>query len=90
MEHGTNPGPIDGEILDTVKPSPLASSGGRIEPDVLYKTAEAAHVLGISLRSLERWRKEGRGPKVTRLYSNAPPRYRGADLLAALENSREA
>ncbi len=81
---------VDGEVLSPVKPSPLASSGGRIEPDVLYATAEAAHILGISVRSLERWRSEGRGPKITRLYRNAPPRYRGSDLLEALTNSREA
>ena len=79
----------EAEILTSVIPSVLATSDGRIEPDVLYDTAQAAQILGISPRSLERWRKDGRGPQITRLFVNAPPRYRGLQLLEAMDRSVE-
>lgn len=76
------------EIMHTKQPV-LAAAGGVIEADVLYSTQDLSAILGVSVRSIERWRRDGRGPKVTRLYQNAPPRYRGADILMALETSRE-
>ena len=93
MERTTNAKPetvtTEPEILTPALRSVLATSGGRIEPDVLYDTMQAAQILGISARSLERWRKDGRGPKITRLFVNAPPRYRGIHLLEAMERSAE-
>ena len=69
------------------KVHPLVPSGGLIQPDALYLTNEAAAILRISVRTLERWRKDGMGPKVTRLHPQAPPRYRGKDLLEALNRA---
>ncbi|WP_217358939.1 AlpA family transcriptional regulator [Ruegeria sp. HKCCA5491] len=67
----------------------LAAAGGMVERDVLYSTQDLAAILGVSPRTVERWRQDGRGPKVTRLYINAPPKYRGLHILEALEASAE-
>ncbi|WP_439577924.1 helix-turn-helix transcriptional regulator [Elioraea sp.] len=50
----------------------------------LLAPAEAARALGVSLRSLERWRTTGHGPAYVRM---GPRRiaYREADLTAWLE-----
>ncbi len=75
------------EIAQVLLPA-LATSGGQIETDVLYDSGQVANILNVSTRTLERWRSEGRGPAVTRLYPGMPPRYRGADILAFLDSRR--
>ena len=58
MERTTNAKPetvtTEPKILTPALRSVLATSDGRIEPDVLYDTMQAAQILGISARSLER------------------------------------
>ncbi len=76
------------EIAQTLIPA-LATSGGHVEPDVLYTSAQLAAICGMSPRSVERWRIDGRRPTVTRLYPGAPPRYRGSDILEAMNRARE-
>ncbi|UWR06559.1 helix-turn-helix domain-containing protein [Ruegeria sp. B32] len=71
------------EIAQVLLPA-LATSGGQIEPDVLYTSGQLANILNVSPRTLERWRAEGRGPAVTRLYPGMPPRYRGLHVLEFL------
>ncbi len=68
---------------------PTAEITAPINPDKLYNTAEAADLLGVSYATIERWRQLGVGPVVTRLYEGATPRYRGSDLLAAMDAGRE-
>ena len=77
------------KISRRMSPTPLAPTGGFIRHDALYTANEVAGILKINRRTLERWRKDGIGPVVTRLHTNAPPRYRGADLLDALNRARE-
>ncbi len=60
-------------------------SDGRILPDQLYTPSETARILGIAPKTLQQWRREGRGPVVTRLRENGPPRYRGRHILDALD-----
>ena len=64
---------------------PLSASAGKIMNDRLYTPTEVAALLGLSPRTLERWRRDGSGPRVTRLVPNTAPRYRGRDILDALE-----
>lgn len=66
-------------------PHPLTATGGTIMPDRLYTPNEACAILGIASKTLQEWRREGRGPTVTRLRENGPPRYRGQHLLDAME-----
>jgi len=77
------------ELPHNLEVTPLAPTGGFIRHDALYTANEVAGILKINRRTLERWRKDGIGPVVTRLHTNAPPRYRGADLLDALDRARE-
>lgn len=51
----------------------------------LLSTAEAAEFLGVSRRTLEDWRRNGRGPKFVALSRNAV-RYRLIDLEAWVES----
>ncbi|SDL72576.1 hypothetical protein SAMN04488026_11099 [Aliiruegeria lutimaris] len=66
----------------------LAESNGEIMFDALYTPRDAASLLGVSGRTLERRRRDGLGPRVTLLWENAPPRYRGSDLLEFIERGR--
>ncbi len=59
-----------------------------LKPNSLYTTRETATLLRISPRTLERWRHDGRGPRVTRLWENGRPLYRGINILAALDMSQ--
>ncbi len=70
------------------KPNPLLETGGEIVPDALYAHWEAARILSVCPRTLQRWSAKGVGPAVTRISKSSRPRYRGRDLLAALDNSR--
>lgn len=56
----------------------------RIGADCLYTTEEVAALLRVTRRTLERWRRFGAGPKVTRLHSGGRPLYRGKHILEAL------
>ena len=56
----------------------------RIAEDCLYTTNEVAALLRVTRRTMERWRKDGMGPKVTRLWEGGRPLYRGKHILAAL------
>ncbi|MBK0399815.1 helix-turn-helix domain-containing protein [Limibaculum sp. M0105] len=62
----------------------------RIADDCLYTTDEVAALLRVTRRTLERWRREGKGPRVTRLWDGGRPLYRGKHLLEALEASSHA
>jgi hypothetical protein len=51
-----------------------------IEGEYLYTAGETAELLRISKRTLERWRGDGRGPTVTRLWRGGRPLYKGSDI----------
>lgn len=70
-------------------PEVLQATGGLIQPDALYTTDQVMAILRVTKGALDRWRKTGGGPVVTRLFQNAPPRFRGYDILIAMNNSRE-
>lgn len=55
-----------------------------IFPDRLYTTEETAALFRVCRRTMERWRRLGLGPKVTRLWEGGRPLYRGKHILAAL------
>lgn len=69
--------PNDGFII---KPSAL-------QPEALYDRNTAAWFLKITPRSLQRWSEEGDGPRPIRLHPGAPLRYRGADIIKALDRA---
>ncbi|WP_108858545.1 hypothetical protein [Ruegeria sp. Alg231-54] len=73
------------EILTPITPSVLATSDGQIEQDVLYDPARTAQILGVSRRTLERWRAEESGPRITRLFVSGPPKYRGLHILEFID-----
>jgi predicted DNA-binding transcriptional regulator AlpA len=52
----------------------------------LVRETEAARVLGLSVRTLKKWRWSGRGPKFLRL--NGAVRYDRADLEAFISSAR--
>jgi predicted DNA-binding transcriptional regulator AlpA len=52
----------------------------------LVRETEAARVLGLSVRTLQKWRWSGRGPKFLRL--NGAVRYDRADLEAFILSAR--
>ena len=60
-----------------------------IKPMALYTSRETATLLRVSARTLERWRGDGRGPRVTRLWANGRPLYLGRDIFAALDRSAD-
>jgi len=63
--------------------SVVAGPAGRAiptDPDSLLLPVEAAHVLGLSHRTLESWRVRGGGPPFVRMSARAV-RYRRASLL---------
>jgi hypothetical protein len=49
-----------------------------LEPAALYTPPQAARLLQLSVRTLEKWRSEETGPKSLRLGRRV--RYRGTDL----------
>ena len=61
-----------------------------IQPDALYTAEETAWYLRISKRTLERWRTDGRGPRVTRLWEGGRPFYLGRHIFEAINVSQEA
>lgn len=59
-------------------------SSESIVPDHLYTTEETARIVRRTRRTLERWRRDGKGPQVTRLWEGGRPLYRGKHILTAL------
>ena len=57
-----------------------------VDPNSIYSTDEAAHLLGVSPRTLVNWRCAGRGPRPTRLHDGerAPVKYTGRAIAAYL------
>jgi excisionase family DNA binding protein len=53
----------------------------------LMSERELARYLNLSLRTIQRWRTEGKGPPV--LWAGNRPRYRKADVDAWLERRDE-
>ncbi|MEO0852927.1 MAG: helix-turn-helix domain-containing protein [Cyanobacteria bacterium J06648_11] len=67
---------------------PAASSNDAgIDPDRLYTTPEAAQILRLADRTLERMRGQGDGPPYVKLGQGLRSRvvYRGADLITWIE-----
>lgn len=58
-----------------------------IHPNRLYLTKQVAALINVSARTMEGWRKDGKGPKITRL-PGGTVRYRGRDLAAFLDEGR--
>jgi hypothetical protein len=58
-----------------------------IKPEALYTAVETAGYLRISKRTLERWRTDGRGPRVTRLWEGGRPLYLGRHIIEALKRT---
>jgi len=68
------------------KASLIASSGVAADPDQKFSRPEAAHYLGISVRTLEGWAVRGGGPRMLKLGSRVVYRRRDLDAwLAAHE-----
>lgn len=63
--------------------------GTRTRIPALLDTPTAAEVLGVTPRTLESWRTEGRGPSYLRL-GHHTVRYDLNDVLAWLRERREA
>ncbi len=62
------------------KAAPANSISQPAEPDTLLTTQQAAWLLRVSHKTLQRMRVEGRGPKFVKI--GRCVRYRQADLLA--------
>jgi hypothetical protein len=52
----------------------------------VMREGEAAHLLGLSVRTLQKWRWNGKGPKYLRL--NGAVRYERADLDSFIVSAR--
>jgi len=50
------------------------------EPDILLTEAQASHLLNLSVRTLQAWRGQGRGPNFVR--AGRAVRYRTSDLIS--------
>ncbi len=59
-----------------------------IAPPAVVHEAEAAHMLGLSVKTLRRWRWAGMGPRFLKL--GAAVRYDPADLTAFIEAGRRS
>jgi hypothetical protein len=69
-------------------PEPLLSSF-TIDRDRLYTRAEAAFLLRVKPETLARWHCTRRFPTLVVTFSGDIPLYKGSDLLAHLEASRD-
>jgi hypothetical protein len=96
IENTLHPRPLSGPESEAlrdlarveVRHQALRDSGIHITPSGLTNTAGAAKYLGVGVRTLERWRKQGIGPVSTPLHSRCW--YAIADLNAYIESSRAA
>jgi predicted DNA-binding transcriptional regulator AlpA len=78
--------------MDTHPVIILGPAGRQIpnDPESLLMPIEAAHVLGLSPRTLETWRVRGGGPRYVRM-SSRMVRYKRADVLDwAAERTRQS
>lgn len=77
MDRASNPQPLSASATAGAEqlPLPLASRAVLITPE------QAADLLGVTPRALERWRASGDGPQFVRL-SRSTIRYRVEDLEA--------
>jgi len=57
------------------------------EPQFLLNQAQAARFLGLSQRTIELWRRQGKGPRFVSL-SRRAVRYDRADLLQFVESRK--
>ena len=91
---GAYPGPTPPAQRAAVAPATPGSAGTQAHDDgdgrTLLTTAEAAHVLRLSPRTLERFRVEGTGPSYLKAGPGKRARvlYRLEDLQAWLNQSR--
>ena len=74
------------DISTDSQPGCLGSevSSGRVDPDALLTTEQAAQFLNFTTRALEAWRIRGGGPRFVRISVRAI-RYRRRDLLTWAE-----
>lgn len=63
---------------------------GMIYDDQYYTQAEVADLFRCSIKTLERWRVAGIGPKVSRFYEGARPLYLGSHLREVMRAAVEA
>jgi predicted site-specific integrase-resolvase len=54
----------------------------------LMREAQAARLLGLSVRTLQKWRWNGKGPEFLRL--NGAVRYNHADLIRFISSARRS
>ena len=73
-----------------VMEAPPSDEVVKIAPDRFYTSRQVADLIGITVRTLDYWRYNGRGPKATYLHETAHPRFRGSDLLDFLKNAEQA
>ncbi len=66
----------------------LEQSRHWVSPDLRVREATAAHVLGCTARTLQRWREAGRSPPFVAVSRSVT--YRLADLLAWIDERRHA
>jgi hypothetical protein len=80
---------VNDDLLD--EPARADAPAGRIiptDPDALLFAAEAAYLLGQSVRTLAEWRMSGAGPEFLRLGRVRSVRYRRRDLIAWMDTKR--
>lgn len=68
-------------------PLVLRDQRATVDAQQLYTAQETADILRCSTKTLERWRAEGRGPLVTRLWQGGRPLYRGTHIIDAIERA---
>lgn len=67
-------------------PKTPTAAGAIIDPQAFYRPEEASRVTPWSVRTFEAWRAAGKGPAFSKVAGRIL--YRGADLLAFLEDAR--
>lgn len=68
--------------------SRLEASGHWVSPDGRVKEATAAHILGVTTRTLARWREEGTAPPFIAIGRSLT--YRVVSLLAWIDSRQHA
>lgn len=57
-----------------------------VSPLKLFSADEVCSLLSVSIHTLRRWRREGRGPRYVRLAQNVVA-YRATDIYAWIEDN---